>query len=1564
MRCDVLCRGSWWLLLAVHLACLPVLISTQNSPDGAAISLVDFLEAVGHSEAAAAVRQRIENKITVPYFSPSLPSTFSDPTEGQLSIADVFATLPGINLPHNLRSGANSKRNSTIASSSITVSEFSGGFRLNVPANSSNSLRSEHEALELPLTESESNKYDAEEQSIVMKDLENEDSLAEDEESIGSDYFSLHTSSDSLTSNDQVETTEDLELLPITSNSPILSLLEMDEKSSRITNPSSTTANATTKTFSSTNGPHNSVHPPQQSATVESGKTVNEVANFVNSSSAKNGSPTSALDHLPVISVTTVLNQKTSERMNSVLASASIVTPALVSVQQQVSSARRIQRSIDYDVLSAGNDAGTEFPSLMTLEGRSANKLKKGSRRSDPEPDIDDIIQGIMQLLGGNVKIDADSSAHTHLTTFGGGQPVSSTRTNDRGPPRMPLNPFNFFNGRPTQTRPPVRRPASESPTGIASPGRPSFMANTLPPFIATLPPQLDTPRLHLQTHESPVQTAFLMPEAMIPPSSGSEVSSSSPMFPSSISTISSTSSTILAENPTEVSYEGETTENNLKHETFPPLQPSSSEPEVLSTEATTPILQDDVNEKPTDTVYSIETDGFDLEPSIGTKESTDTVNSIYNSPLPPDLISKIRKSPSFTETSKSKKISSTISPTVAISNISQIDTTMSSSKQSIHGTTSPGLFSFTPTRSPEVQSPPPQLPVRSHVPVQRPQYPQSISHTRVVPPATVNHGPRPGMVLDAEYHPAHVVTAPVRRPTDLHGEVFDVTVSAQQGFGGQVSPVRPPHYPSYFPRPPYNYQEAGDPLLVTPTGGDDGFVSIDGRKTYFDLFPTATAKPLPHQTVGLGVGVVIPEEDMIDGEFPDDLNVGPPYSIPSNPSGITGPMGPVPPQAPQEPGLPGPYLSSPPSVPPSSIGTPLPFKRRPSTPSIRIDTCIVGDDSTCQEQLLEVCRTEGDVSSCYCKPGTDRRRPRTPCKKMALLEMSIKVNRVGQQRIAWNGNYANPASEEYQVLEWEAQKAIESAFKKSALKSVYLGSTVEKFYPLGGNVIINSSIKLEDNPNTRSRDIKRSLQRHIIKVIQAHNNNIGSSSLWVDGPLNPIPLVDDVNECSVETLNDCHEHATCLNEFASFSCRCLPGYTDRYESNPDRAGRHCETCSPDHCHKRGECKISNGKKICECKGSYYGDRCEVDGEVVAVAVGASVAAVIIILLTLLFLCMWSRRWKMQDQKSETLRRGGFLARAAAGGHYLQQKFAMVAQPQPQQFGPTMEDHIRWAQMSEAAMAAQQSLYGTLPGTTTSLYGPTNRGFLNRGHFPPARPYRNYPESVYSRVSRTLSRPLTFRDKFLAGLRSIFSRRSSTETIKTSHGDLSAFIVSPNPNTMGMQQMMALQAHLAANTQNQDHLTGNGLQHPTPLGPPTMYKPHRQMGSGTEYGPVFPPNQFGGSQYGLHPLNATLLPMGQVPPPSMVHQNFSRTPSTYGPYPGPASLTMSQSGASRATLQLCGPASSGVETSSEEEDARRGGPGSCYQIPRPKSRASVGATSKECHGIEWTRRQRAADRHS
>ena len=43
---------------------------------------------------------------------------------------------------------------------------------------------------------------------------------------------------------------------------------------------------------------------------------------------------------------------------------------------------------------------------------------------------------------------------------------------------------------------------------------------------------------------------------------------------------------------------------------------------------------------------------------------------------------------------------------------------------------------------------------------------------------------------------------------------------------------------------------------LITSIGlheGDDGFVSIDGRKTYFDLFPTETKV----RQMGVGVDII-----------------------------------------------------------------------------------------------------------------------------------------------------------------------------------------------------------------------------------------------------------------------------------------------------------------------------------------------------------------------------------------------------------------------------------------------------------------------------------------------------------------------------------------------------------------------------------------------------------------------------------------------------------------------------------------------------------------------------------
>lgn len=43
---------------------------------------------------------------------------------------------------------------------------------------------------------------------------------------------------------------------------------------------------------------------------------------------------------------------------------------------------------------------------------------------------------------------------------------------------------------------------------------------------------------------------------------------------------------------------------------------------------------------------------------------------------------------------------------------------------------------------------------------------------------------------------------------------------------------------------------------------------------------------------------------------------------------------------------------------------------RPPQQPPVRIDTCIVGDDSTCDAAQNERCKTDIGVSSCHCRPG------------------------------------------------------------------------------------------------------------------------------------------------------------------------------------------------------------------------------------------------------------------------------------------------------------------------------------------------------------------------------------------------------------------------------------------------------------------------------------------------------------------------------------------------------------------------------------------------------------------
>lgn len=220
---------------------------------------------------------------------------------------------------------------------------------------------------------------------------------------------------------------------------------------------------------------------------------------------------------------------------------------------------------------------------------------------------------------------------------------------------------------------------------------------------------------------------------------------------------------------------------------------------------------------------------------------------------------------------------------------------------------------------------------------------------------------------------------------------------------------------------------------------------------------------------------------------------------------------------------------------------------------------------------------------------------------------MSLKLDKLGENKLQFNKQLLNSDSEDFQYLEFESIQAINSLFQNSRLNKLFLGVRVNKFYPVQTKTMLNATIVLERNNITKSNTIKKQLQQELSRVISAKNNVLGDSPLLVDSVA--LPRLDDINECADANLNDCSRNARCINELGTFSCACKPGFEDRYalaqtsyasssaapltsngNQQPNKnlvmkLGRVCLGCSPAYCSNRGECSIQNGEKVCKCKG-------------------------------------------------------------------------------------------------------------------------------------------------------------------------------------------------------------------------------------------------------------------------------------------------------------------------------------------------------------------------------------------
>ncbi|XP_063978389.1 uncharacterized protein LOC135163117 [Diachasmimorpha longicaudata] len=948
------------------------------------------------------------------------------------------------------------------------------------------------------------------------------------------------------------------------------------------------------------------------------------------------------------------------------------------------------------DIVAEPHQPGKSLPQR---QGRQESPMIYNDRTLQPSmqteiptnrqanPDIQDIITGIVKLLNGKVNVAGNTLRH---------KPVQATRINNRGPPRIsdlpPLPPDFDTPGMNPPPPPPLDHPY---PFETPPPERPSI--NQLPPAPDRLPtrPPLIRPwnRPNVPPNRRPIP-----PYKPLPPQDPNfffdkddKTQNSDNSHRNDLTTQS------IHENPTEALED--LTEKPQRFQ--PPLKPEKIDP------ASTLVL------------------GADLQPIPIPSQSETNVNSV----IPVETTKKrIKDSSSFAttastistlkiETSSSIQVIEPTRTTIEIQptivplekNSEGSSTTRSTLEPSktIQGspmsTTINEAHRPTPTKGLSVHSV--AMISSSNVEASQTAFNRPTGMPGYYKPSmnvnTHAYHPRPGIVLDdtLDYTKKQVfATQRPHAPSRHHqiGDIFDVTVSAIQGpGGGSGEGVRVPVNP---------HGGGGEDVILTSAVEGQGFVSIDGKRTHLNLFdntpetisPTkAVFPPVRTQPPVFGTGYAVAQPDI---------------SVPGHGYGTTG----------------------------------RPIFRKTTTDIVRIDTCIVGDSSTCDASQHEACATVQGVSACQCKPGFARLVRTLPCKRVISIVVSIRIDRIYDKDVVWSNNLLDKNSEAYQEIAYESNVAIESAMSMTPFTDEYMGSSINGIYQGDvsqgqGGVFVNATVKLTLETRTARPSLAGELQKQLLGVIHRRNNNIGKSAVFVKTPAGSISNLQDLDECASSELNDCHSSAVCSNVWGGFVCACKPGLKDPHSEDSEKAGRVCRSCPASHCNNRGSCSYQGNVEHCTCAGNYYGVKCDIDGELVAVAIGASVAALIIIILTLVCLVMWSRRWSREQKAMGSpvygYMQGGMpgtmpntLARVGSMG-----TLASVKQGPPSNMPPYMWGHLA-DHMATANLYAGEPMGPTRPSSavfgypTMSVHGTLPPVPLPRLQAPPRTRQRHLPE--------------------------------------------------------------------------------------------------------------------------------------------------------------------------------------------------------------------------------------------
>lgn len=524
--------------------------------------------------------------------------------------------------------------------------------------------------------------------------------------------------------------------------------------------------------------------------------------------------------------------------------------------------------------------------SVMPTELTATKQPSLDSPRQNSNPDIQDIITGIVKLLNGNVNVHANN---------GGTRRPHNNRINNRGPPRIseaqvPGNdiqePNKQNSGHQQQGSPyPFDRP--EGPlrpflTGVPLPeqivpsmqqnyNRPGFVSQNRPPWKRPRPrPPINANRRPIPPYR-PIPHEYMKPEEdLYQHQNFSEGSGEKPV--------------------TETDVDGPVYDELPAEEEVSVAPPSKDELKKKKTEKK-PISPEPI--APTPLVTTI----------IQTTSEVNTIQKLDASSESPEMSEKPFMPSLESSIKEILTQSSDINETPTLVQASSVERPTSITSSQIYSSSSP-----TPPLGNQQQT---------------------------------QFHPRPGLVLDdpefqpGQKHPSNRPRPPANQKPNLppgYGEIFDITLSAIQGPNGNTGSQQTVQIK------PYGTYEGSD-IILSPSG-DQAFVSIDGKRSYINLFGEATDAP----------AIVSSSQVAIKPQIQPTGVLAP---------GVTGSGYVV---AETEPTIKKPHHPQ---------NRPIHRPRLPAQqPPVRIDTCIVGDDSTCDQAQNEKCKTENGVSSCHCRPG------------------------------------------------------------------------------------------------------------------------------------------------------------------------------------------------------------------------------------------------------------------------------------------------------------------------------------------------------------------------------------------------------------------------------------------------------------------------------------------------------------------------------------------------------------------------------------------------------------------